>query len=500
MSPRSRLALPALLTLVSTIASGCAAVGPNYRRPEMAPPATFRGVTDTQTAASLADEPWWQVFSDEALQTLIRDAIAHNLDLRIAVARVQEARALSGVARSFLYPEVNLTAGYTGRQGSRNSQPAEAARDGDRTFNNTSVAASMAWELDLFGRLRRENEAAFARYLATEEGRRAVIVTLVSDVASSYFLLRELDLQLEIARRTLGVNDQTVTFYKDRLGGGVSNRLEVDSAVANRALTGASIPDIERQIVILENAISVLAGRPPGAIPRGRILDEQHAPPAIPVGVPAALLERRPDVVEAERFLVAANADIGAAKALFYPTISLTGSVGALSGDLSDLLKGDSVIWSVGTGLFQPLFNAGRNRRNYEAALARFDQALAQYQKAALNAYREVADALITIDKLAQIRTEQEAGVVALRDASELSRARYDTGLANYLEILIADQELFEREIDLAQTRGEQLRAISQLYRALGGGWQPEQPAAPSAPTPAPAPANPGTGNSGSRN
>jgi multidrug efflux system outer membrane protein len=455
----------------------------------MSPPATFRGVTGTQAAASLADEPWWQVFSDEALQALIRDAIAHNLDLRIAVARVQEARALSGVARSFLYPEVNLTAGYTGNQASRNSQPPGAGKDADRTYNNTSVEAAMAWELDLFGRLRRENEAAFARYLSTEEGRRAVLVTLVSDVASSYFLLRELDLQLEIARRTLELNDQTVGFYKQRLGGGVSNRLELDQAVANRALTGASIPEIERQIAVLENAISVLVGRPPGAISRGRTLDAQHAPPAIPVGVPAALLERRPDVVEAERLLIAANADIGAAKALFYPTISLTGSVGALSGDFSDLLKGDSIVWSVGAGLFQPLFNAGRNRRNYEAAQARFDQALAQYQKAALNAYREVADALITIDKLAQVRTEQEAGVVALRDASELSRARYDTGLANYLEILIADQQLFQQELQLAQTRGDQLRAISQLYRALGGGWQPESPA--SAPATPPTQPNP---------
>jgi outer membrane protein, multidrug efflux system len=486
---RLNRAVAILVIAASAFVSGCAAVGPNYKRPDLSPPATFRGVADAQAAASLADEPWWQVFSDEALQALIRDAIAHNLDLRIAVARVQEARALSGVARSFLYPEVNLTAGYTGSQGSRNSQPPEAAKDADRTYNNTSVAGSVSWEVDLFGRLRRENEAAFARYLSTEEGRRAVLVALVSDVASSYFLLRELDLQLEIARRTLDLNDQTVGFYKERLGGGVSNRLELDTAVANRALTAASIPEIERQIAVLENAISVLVGRPPAATPRGRTLDEQHAPPAIPVGVPAALLERRPDVVEAERLLIAANADIGAAKALFYPTISLTGSVGALSGDFSNLLKGDSIIWSVGAGLFQPLFNAGRNKRNYEAAQARFDQALAQYQQAALNAYREVADALITIDKLAQIRTEQEAGVAALRDAAELSRARYDTGLANYLEILIADQELFERELNLAQTRGDQLRAISQLYRALGGGWQPESPA--SAPVTPPTQPNP---------
>jgi multidrug efflux system outer membrane protein len=468
-------------TLVQAVAvagalagAGCAAVGPNYKRPEMAPPPAYRWAAQAQAAESLADMPWWQVFSDEALQALIRDAIAHNLDLRAAIARVQEARALSGVARSFLYPEVNLGAGYSGDQVSRNAQPPQAAKDSDRTFNNTSVSASMSWELDLFGRLRRTNEAAFARYLATEEGRRAVVVALVSDVASSYFLLRELDLQLEIAHRTLGINDETVKYYDSRLQGGVSNRLELDQAKANRSITAAQIPEIERQIAVLEHAISVLAGRPPGAIARGRTLDGQAFPPAIPVGVPAALLERRPDVIQAERLLVASNADIGAARALFYPTISLTGALGTVSGDLSDLLKGDSVIWSVGAGLFQPLFNAGRNKRNYEAAQARFDQSLAAYQSAALNAYREVADALVTIQKLAGVRVEQEAGVEALRDAAALARARYDTGLATYLEILIADQQLFVLELQLARTRGDQLRAIAQLYRALGGGWQPE--------------------------
>jgi outer membrane protein, multidrug efflux system len=472
------------LLVGAVLLSGCAAVGPNYKRPEMAPPPAYRDAPGPPAAESLADVPWWQVFGDEALQALIRDAVAYNHDLRIATGRVQEARALAGVAKSFLYPEVNLTAGYTGTQVSRNAEASGVSRDVDRTFHSTSLTASMAWELDLFGRLRRNTEAAFARYMATEEGRRAVLVTLVSDVATSYFLLREFDLQLEIARRTLTLNDQTVGFYTDRLTGGVSNRLELDQARANRALTGATIPEIERQISILENAISVLAGRPPGAITRGRTLDEQAVPPSVPVGVPAALLERRPDVVGAERLLVAANADIGAAKALFYPTITLTGSGGIVSSDLSDLLKGDSVIWSFGAGLFQPLFNAGRNRRNYEAALARFDQALAAYQQSALNAYREVADALVTIQKLAQVRAEQEQGVLALRDASELSRARYDSGLANYLEILIADQQLFQLELQLAQTRGDQLRAFAQLYRALGGGWQQPQPAAPPPPPP----------------
>ena len=321
----------------------------------------------------------------------------------------------------------------------------------------------------------------------TEEGRRAVLITLVSDVASSYFLLRELDLQREVALRTLALNDQTVNYYRTRLAGGVSNRLELDSAVANRSLTAASVPDIERQIAILENAISILAGRPPGPSAAGRRSRNRPFHRAFPIGVPARLLERRPDVVEAEQLLVAANADIGAAKALFYPTISLTGSLGTLSGDLTNLLKGDSVIWSLTGGLFQPIFNAGRIKGNYEAAQARFDSAIAEYQQAAINAYREVADALVSIEKLASVRTEQQTGVVALRDASELSRARYDIGLSSYLEVLFADQQLFQLELELARTRGGEMRALTQLYRALGGGWQPEPPGAPpAAPPPTP--------------
>jgi multidrug efflux system outer membrane protein len=254
----------------------------------------------------------------------------------------------------------------------------------------------------------------------------------------------------------------------------VSNRLEVDQARANRAVTAAAIPDIERQIAIAENALSVLLGRPPGPIARGRAIGEREVPPHIPAGLPAGLLERRPDVVQAEQFLVAANANVGAAKALFYPTITLTGSAGAVSSSLSDFLTPQSMIWSFGAGLFQPLFNGGRIKQNYEAAKARFDAAMAQYQKAALNAYRETADSLVTIEKLAQRRTEIEDGVEALRDAVQLSRARYDTGLSSYLEVLIADQQLFQQELQLAQVRGAQLRSVAQLYRALGGGWELE--------------------------
>jgi outer membrane protein, multidrug efflux system len=474
-----RRATPALLALASVVAAGCAPVGPAYQRPNLEPPAAFRGAEAVAASASLADVPWWQLFDDEALQALLRDALAHNLDLRVAVARVAEARALAGVARSFRFPEVNLAAGYAGGQASRVSQPPGAPETGDRTFTNVSLDVGLAWEVDLFGRVRRNEEAAIARYLATEEGRRAVLVTLVGDVASSYFLLREIDLQLEIARRTLALNDERVTYYQDRLDGGVSNRLEVDQARANRALTAASIPELERQLAVLEHAISVLAGRAPGAIARGRTLVEQHAPPMVPAGVPAALLERRPDVIQAERLLVASNADVGAARALFYPSISLTGSVGAISGEFANFMKGDSIVWSIGVGLFQPLFNAKRIRRNYEAALARFDQAMAQYQQSALNAYREVADTLVTIQKLREIRTEQEDGVEALRDAAQLSRDRYGAGLSTYLEVLIADQQLFQLELQLARTRGDQLRSVAQLYRVLGGGWQPEPVVAP---------------------
>jgi len=297
-------------------------------------------------------------------------------------------------------------------------------------------------------------------------------VTLIGDVAANYFLLRELDLQLLIARDTLRINDETVTYFRNRLDGGVSNRLELDRIVANRERTAASIPDIERQIGTVENLIAFLLGRPPGPITRASMTREEVLPPPIPAGLPATLLERRPDVVQAEQFLVASNADIGAAKALFYPTISLTGFFGGVSNDLTQFLGAGGAVWSLTPGLFQPIFQAGRLRRNLEAAQARFEVALADYQKAALNGYREVAELLIVIQKLAEIRVHRLASVEALRDASDLSRSRYDAGLASYIEILTADEQLYEQELLLAQARGAEFRARSELYRALGGGWQ----------------------------
>jgi multidrug efflux system outer membrane protein len=461
-----------VLFVIAPIFGGCAAVGPNYARPQMPGAPQYRFVQAPQ-AESLADASWFQVFDDPALQALIKEAITNNLDLRIAVARLEESRARAGIAKSFLYPQIDGVVNYGVRQTSDIRARNGSEDDGDTVNQSGTYGFQLAWEIDLFGRIRREHEAAIATVLASEQGRRGVLVTLVGDIASQYFLLRELDLQLLIARRTLTLNDETVTYFQNRLDGGVSNRLELDRIRANRALTAAAIPDIEQDIAIVENSLSLLLGRLPGAIPREALGPGESLPPPIPAGLPASLLERRPDVVQAEQLLVAANADIGVAKALFFPTISLTGFLGAVSGDLATFIGGDGAAWSFGAGLLQPVFQGGRLRRNLEAAQARFDAALAAYQKAALNGYREVANSLITIQKLSERRVFEEEGVAALEDASTLSRDRYDSGLASYIEILTADQDLFQQQILLAQTRGAELRARAELYRTLGGGWQP---------------------------
>jgi len=464
---------PLALVAVSLAVVSACAVGPNYTRPQVPAPPQFRFVEGPAEAETIADVPWWQITKDAQLQALLREAIAHNLDLRVATARVEEARAQYGIARSFLFPEVGVAAGYSAQQVSRLSEPPQGTAAA-KTYQNWSAGFPLSWEIDFFGRLRRGKEAGFAAYLATEQGQRAALVTLVADVASTYLLLRQLDLELEVSRNTLKLNDETVRFYEARLKGGVSNRLEVDQAVANRARTATVIPQTERRIAVAENALCLLLGRPPGPIERGAALSDETVPPAIPAGLPASLLERRPDVLGAEQLLVAANANVGAAKALFFPTISLTSLLGTISGDFSNLLKADANVWQVSPSLFAPIFQGGRIKRNYEASKARYDQALAVYQKAALNGYREVADALVTVQKLGEARLELEDGVDALRDAGTLARARYDTGLSNYLEVLIADQFLFDQELALAQVRGDEMRAFVDLYRALGGGWQAE--------------------------
>ncbi|HLN85421.1 MAG TPA: TolC family protein, partial [Candidatus Limnocylindrales bacterium] len=292
--------------IVVFLFTGCT-VGPDYLRPQLLIPDNHRGVVGTPTAESLADLSWWELFKDPVLQDLTREALRNNYDLRAAAARVEDARAQIGVARSFLYPQLNFSGGGRAEQVSRASDPTQSV-GANRSFQNWLAGFGMVWEMDVFGRIRREAEAATGIYLATEEARRGVFITLVGDVAQFYFLLRELDLELEISRRTLRVNDETVEFYRRRVNGGVSNQLELDQAIANRSRTAAVIPDLERRIVTQENLLSYLLGRNPGAIPRGTALTDQYYPPTIPTGLPSALLERRPDVQSAEQLLVAANA------------------------------------------------------------------------------------------------------------------------------------------------------------------------------------------------
>ncbi len=458
------------LGIFPLLLGGCL-LGPDYERPEVVEPAAFRGVEGSAQTQSFADANWATVTNDPVLHELIQTAITNNLDLRVATARVTEARARYGIVHSFIYPEVGVAGGYSSEQNSQLADPTQESSAG-RSYQNWDVGVQASWELDLFGRIRRESEAAFAEYLATEEGQRAVLVSLVGDVASTYLLMRQLDMQLDIARQTSVTNEETVQFYRKRLEGGLSNRLEVDTAVANLARTNALIPELESQIAVAENALSLLLGQPPGPIKRGAALTSMYLPTTVPVGLPAALLERRPDVMAAEQQLVAANARVGAAKALFFPRISLTGLYGSVSGDFSDLLDNDAEVWSVNPSLFAPVFQGGRLTRNYEASKAVYEQAFAQYQQAALNGYREVANALVALRTLGETRATLETGVEALQDAVKLSRLRYDTGLSSYLEVLNADQELFNQQIQLAQTEGDELRAYVELYRALGGGWQ----------------------------
>jgi multidrug efflux system outer membrane protein len=467
--PEKLLLLKCLALAVTISVAGCT-VGPDYQRPTLDIPDLFRGEKpDPVSTVSLADTAWWQVFKDPVLIQLINDGLANNHDLRIAAARVDQYRALAGVTRGAMFPQVGAGIGYNANNASKLSDPANTASDD--TFRNWDAGLQISWELDLFGRLRRNDEAALARWLATEEGRRGVTVTLVSDIASAYFKLRQYDLELDIAKRTLVANTKQVDLYRERLDGGSSNRLEVDQAEANRAFTASRIPEFERRIAVQENRINLLLGRNPGPVKRGQTLTAQSMPPLLPVGLPLQLLDRRPDILQAEQDMVAANADVGAAKALFFPSIGITGTTGGLSRDFNDLGRGDAAIWSAGGNLLQPLFKGGAIRFNYEAAQAQFQQALAQYQKAVQNSFRETADAIVAIEKFRAAREEIEKMVVALQDASDLARARYDGGLSSYLDILIVDQRLFDAELQLAELRGAEFTAMADLYRTLGGGW-----------------------------
>lgn len=456
--------------VVSIAMIGCT-VGPKYHRPDVATPGVYRDLANDQQAraqaqaASFADLKWWQVFEDPELQELIRIALKENYDLQLATERIGAARAQVALTRSSLFPQVQGNATFSGGK-----DPSTQSK-----YNILGLTADAAFQLDLFGRLRRATEASRAQLLATEDARQTVTLTLVSDVASNYFHLLELDLQLRITQETVRTQQDSVKLTRLRLDHGVATKLDVLQSQQVLDTANAAIPDLERQIGQEENAISILLGHYPEGIRRGYPLVEEPLPPEVPPGMPSTLLERRPDIRQVEQKLIAANAEIGVARASFFPQISLTGGGGGAFGRsslLSGLLSSQTGIWSYGAQVSQPIFTGGALRGNLKLAESEHRQELIAYQQAIQLAFRDVSDALIGYQKLHQVRVAQETTVKDLQDTVDTSLIRYRGGITTYLEVLDGQRSLFSAELTLAQARGNEYQSLVQLYKALGGGWQ----------------------------
>jgi multidrug efflux system outer membrane protein len=463
-----KLARLTVAMLAASLVAGCM-VGPNYHRPAVQTPTAYRDLGESSPVqaqtASFADLPWWQVFQDPQLQELVRTALKQNYDLQLATERINAARAQLAITRSNLFPQLSGNATFNGGR-EQNFQT---------KFNFLSLAADASFQLDFFGRLRRATEAARAQLMATEEAKNVVTLTLVSDVASDYFALLQLDLELQITRDTVTTQEGSVKLTSLRLSHGVATKLDVLQAQQVLDTANAQIPDLERQIGQEEDAISILLGNYPGGVPRGRALAEQVLPPDVPPGLPSSLLERRPDIREAEQTIVAANADIGVAKAEFFPQISLTGSGGGgfgRSSAFSNLMSSQIAIWSYGAQVSQPIFTGGALRGNLHLAESQEQQALLSYKEAIQHAFGDVSDGLIGYQKLHEVRLRQEQLVNDLTESVRLSNMRYQGGTTTYLEVLDGQRSLFAAELTLAQSRGDEYQSLVQLYRALGGGWQ----------------------------
>jgi len=425
-SPRTQAggtrAWPHVVTGAFSITLCSCALGPNYQRPVIHTPSAYRSETPESApdnATSVADLPWWQVFQDPVLKGLIEESLTNSYDTRIVAARVEQARYAVGVTRADLLPQ----ASYEGAaQRGRVFNPL----GGDNITGNQFLGAfQMAWEIDIWGRIRRATEASLADLFATEDVQRGVILSLVTGVAQAYFDLRELDLELEIAKRTRDSFQQTLDLFTRQLLGGVGNKLATSRAAAALASTTATIPDIERQIVAKENQISILLGRNPGSIARGVVLTEQAYPPDVPAGLPAALLERRPDILQAEQNLVAANALVGVAVTNFLPRIGLITMYGGQSTEIENIVKGPGYIWGVGGSLLGPIFQGGRLYYSYKGRVAAWEEAKLAYEQTVLNALGEVSDTLVARQKFAQARVELEKQVTALQDSVRLSTLRF---------------------------------------------------------------------------
>ncbi len=452
-----KLAAPLMAVLVSACM-----IGPDYQRPPIDAPAAWR--LSEQGAKDLANSAWWEQFNDPALNTLVATALRENKDLMIASARIEEFAGRLGITRSQLYPQVGLGVDAS-RQ--RVTLPGSSANG---TYNSYDVLLGASWEIDLWGRIRRESEAARARLMSTEEGKQGVVLTLVADVAGSYINLRDLDRQLEIAVNTANAREASYKIFQDRYTGGVISLLELNQNKSQYEEALATIPKFEKGIAQQENALSVLLGRNPGPIARGNNIDQLRVP-AVPEGLPSTLLERRPDVRGAEQDLIARNALIGAAKAAYFPSISLTALFGVASSSLSSLFSSGSQAWQYGGALSQPIFTGGLLAGQVEVAEAQQQQSLFAYQKTVQNAFREVNDALIDIDRTRAQLAAQRLQVQSLQVYADTARLRYDNGYTSYIEVLDAERSLFNAQLQYTQTQQTQLQASINLYKAMGGGW-----------------------------
>ena len=464
-----------VVALLAILSAACT-VGPNYRRPVVQIPENFRAPAPLPPpkAESLADLKWFEVFKDDKLQNLIRTALERNYDLRAAVANVEAARANLGITRSNQYPNVGAGGDLQFTRLSRDGSlplPAAFVPSQNRNWGQASLNL-LSFELDIWGRLRRATEAARANLLSADENRKAVITTLVADVATNYFTLRELDNELEISRRTLGTRQESLQLIQTRQHGGIATLLDLRQGEQLVYSASETIPGLQEQIEETENRITLLLARNPAGIERGRTLTEQELPPEVPAGLPSALLERRPDIRAAEESLIAANANIGVAKAAYFPQISLSGFLGGQSTQLASLFSGPNSAWSLVPQITQPIFTAGRIRSGVRLAEAERQGALVQYERTIQTAFTEVSDALIAHQRMRESRVEEEFLVTALRDRTRLAYVRYQGGVETLLNALDADRDLFQAELALSQIRLDELLSVVQLYKALGGGWQ----------------------------
>jgi len=448
---------------------GCA-VGPNYKKPKVDAPAVYRGLTPEEVAKadtkSFAEQKWWDVFQDEQLKELIKTALQQNYDLRRAGVRILEARATLGITRADQFPTISADASALNERTAQQKFVPAVKTSANR------VGLDFSWELDFWGKFRRATEAARANLSASEWGQREITTELVANVASAYFTLRALDLQLEITRRTLASRQDSLRLTQILTNGGSTSLLDVRQAEQLVFTAGSEIPSLEQQIEQQENFISILLGNNPAPIPRGRVLTDQPHAPAVPTGLPSSLLERRPDIRQAEQQLIAANAQIGVARSLYFPQIALTANSGYQSSALTALFTGPAGFWTFGSTLAQPIFTGGRLRSNVRLAEAQQQEAVLFYQETIQGAFRDVSDALIAYRKTQAFREQQQLLVNSAQDATRLSHMRYSGGVASYLEVLTNDTNYFSAELNLVQAQLNELLALVQLYRGLGGGWE----------------------------